>query len=562
VLRKLATLYHISGLEENVFSVWGRLLIAAILAATSLFMYLPVATVSALQAVDLNVLGFGATAWNVTGVRPGDSGGGIVTLKNSGANAGNVIVWLSNIRSVEGSRPEALNGGSTAGELDKYIELALSGVAVETNLAFPTNINNFPQSATSQTYIKFGRLNAGSTVDFIWMWSMPNLSASQNDAQGDSLTFDINYMIEEIPEIASGGDGGGGGGGGGTVAVTTTPPPALSGGVRSIQLVVPGAKVVERLVDVNNTVAGNMVATSTDSGVNLPGTPTTPGAVPQTSIAVSIPEGAAVLNPEKVPDPAVTTVLPEDAIPHKIEAKILPELKAPSPLPEGWVQVSQFVEILGYTYGVPHHVTIDPPANITLGYDPSLLPGEVEAISLFFFDEANQRWVQLEAPPGYIAQEGEMAAQVGHFSLFVVLAKGISGIGSGTIIPPTTPVTPPVAKFVVDNLTVTPAEIYTGEKSTISATVTNIGGVAGEYQVTLTLDGKPVAAKTVTLDPGESAPVQFVVNPNLPGTYNIDVNKLAGELNVITLPDLLKPGNSNTWWLLLLWPAPSNATTC
>jgi len=559
VLRKFATLYHISGLGENVFSVWGKLLLAAILVVTSLFMYLPVATVSALQAVDLNVLGFGATAWNVTGVRPGDSGGGIITLKNSGTQDGNVIIWLSNIRSAEGSRPEATNAGSTVGELDKYIELALSGVAMDTNLAFPTNINNFPQSATSQTYIKLGRLNSGASADFVWVWSMPNLIASQNDAQGDSLTFDINYMIEEIPETpvvptspvspTTPITPGGGGDDGGTSIIPPTTPSGIIGPVRSIQLVVPGAKVVERLVDENNTVAGNMFVKSTDNAVTIPGTPTTPGAVAQTTIAISIPEGAEVLNPAKVPDPAVTTVLPEDAIPHKIEAKILSELPAPIPLPEGWVQVSQFVEVLGYTYGVPHHVTINPPANITLGYDPSLLPAEVEAISLFYFDEDNQRWVQLEAPPGYIAQEGEMAAQVGHFSLFAVLAKGSSD--TGTITPPTTPVTP-TAKFVVSNLTVTPREIYTGEKATIAAMVTNIGGIAGEYQVTLTLDGKPVAAKTVTLNPGESAPVQFVVNPNLPGTYSIDVNQLNGELDVITLPDMLKPDNPNTWWLLLL----------
>lgn len=43
----------------------------------------------------------------------------------------------------------------------------------------------------------------------------------------------------------------------------------------------------------------------------------------------------------------------------------------------------------------------------------------------------------------------------------------------------------PVAEFVVSGLVIEPPQVYVGETVSISVVVTNIGGKAGSYEVTL-----------------------------------------------------------------------------
>ncbi|MDP2919860.1 MAG: Ig-like domain-containing protein [Dehalococcoidia bacterium] len=252
-----------------------------------------------------------------------------------------------------------------------------------------------------------------------------------------------------------------------------------------------------------------------------------------------------------------------DEVPHKIEAMIItgkPAVQAKMAPPKGWVRVSDVWEILGYTYNIPHRVLIDPPAKIVIGYDQTLLPAVTEAIALFYYDEDKHEWIQLEQPPGYVAEEGQIAAITGHFSIFAVLAK--PGVGPiepspppgqpGTPTQPTGPVTPvPQANFIVRDLVVNPPKIDVGASSTITAIVENTGGLSGEYTATLTLDGEPISSKTLTLGPGESQPVEFVVTPGLPGTYGIDINQLDGQLEVIGQKLPLDYRQPVYWWLVV-----------
>ena len=67
------------------------------------------------------------------------------------------------------------------------------------------------------------------------------------------------------------------------------------------------------------------------------------------------------------------------------------------------------------------------------------------------------------------------------------------------------------------------AELDAGEETTVSATVENVGGAAGDATVTLETNGTVVDDRNVTLDPGESTTVTFPVAFETGGVYDVTV---------------------------------------
>ncbi len=94
------------------------------------------------------------------------------------------------------------------------------------------------------------------------------------------------------------------------------------------------------------------------------------------------------------------------------------------------------------------------------------------------------------------------------------------------------PPKPPAPVFGVVSLQVTPATIPVGEEATIIATVQNSGQVEGNYQAVLTVDGKKVNAKTVTIPAESSRKINFPLSMDTPGTYEITVGKANALLTV------------------------------
>lgn len=93
---------------------------------------------------------------------------------------------------------------------------------------------------------------------------------------------------------------------------------------------------------------------------------------------------------------------------------------------------------------------------------------------------------------------------------------------------------PPVAKFTVSNLVISPTEVNPGQEVTISCTLTNIGVEAGSYIVHL--GGDFMAQQTITLGPGESRTVSFTVTPTEAKTYSVTLDGLSGTFQAITTP--------------------------
>jgi PGF-pre-PGF domain-containing protein len=88
------------------------------------------------------------------------------------------------------------------------------------------------------------------------------------------------------------------------------------------------------------------------------------------------------------------------------------------------------------------------------------------------------------------------------------------------------------AEFKGSDLVVTPATVNTGDTVTISAKVTNVGELEGNYTATLKLDGATEATKEVKLAAGASSTVSFTVKKDKAGTYNVELAGLPGKYTV------------------------------
>ena len=119
----------------------------------------------------------------------------------------------------------------------------------------------------------------------------------------------------------------------------------------------------------------------------------------------------------------------------------------------------------------------------------------------------------------------------------IAIALGIGGGIIGIIVLATkakaAPPIPP-AEISLGDLTVNPPAVNPGGRVTISVIVTNIGGMKGSYEVIL--GGDFMAAKTVTLEPGESRMVSFEVTPTELGVYSVSVDGLTGSFSVVEVP--------------------------
>ncbi|UCB43247.1 MAG: DUF11 domain-containing protein, partial [Dehalococcoidales bacterium] len=167
---------------------------------------------------------------------------------------------------------------------------------------------------------------------------------------------------------------------------------------------------------------------------------------------------------------------------------------------------------------------------ITLGYDVNQLPDDVASVALAYHTYG-LGWTEFGPEDGVVAELGKESARVKHFTIFAVLAR----------INVQSPPAPDheVALFELSNLAITPSEskiwdfptfvVTTGEEATITVDVTNSGNMGGNYTAFLKIDGIIVATQQISLDPGQSGQLTFVVGPNEPGIYQVAVATLSGE---------------------------------
>jgi len=100
---------------------------------------------------------------------------------------------------------------------------------------------------------------------------------------------------------------------------------------------------------------------------------------------------------------------------------------------------------------------------------------------------------------------------------------------------------PSPAQYEVSDLAISPAAVEVYGEVTIRASVTNTGGVAGNYTASLSIGGCAIDAQAVTLAPGASTELAFHYMPETKGNLTVEVGEASGILLVTEPP----PGE---WW--------------
>jgi PGF-pre-PGF domain-containing protein len=97
----------------------------------------------------------------------------------------------------------------------------------------------------------------------------------------------------------------------------------------------------------------------------------------------------------------------------------------------------------------------------------------------------------------------------------------------GEALPPPRP-----AEFRLSGLSISPGEVRPGERVNVTVAVANVGGLAGEYVVTLRVNGTVEATRAVSLAGGASTTVSFALVKAVPGAYVVEVDGLRGSFRV------------------------------
>ncbi|MFC1978044.1 hypothetical protein ACFLWS_07280, partial [Chloroflexota bacterium] len=177
---------------------------------------------------------------------------------------------------------------------------------------------------------------------------------------------------------------------------------------------------------------------------------------------------------------------------------------------------SQRAIALAYDFG-PDGATFEPAITLTVSYDPDSLPKGASEGELYIAYWDGSRWVALGSTVD--TEANTVLAEISHFTQFALMGK---------LSPPVPPPPPTPAKFTVSDFSLTPREAKPAERVAVSVVVTNTGGKEGKYAVVLKVNGVEDARKEVTIDAGASQTVSFIIAKSIAGTYEVDVNGLAG----------------------------------
>ena len=159
---------------------------------------------------------------------------------------------------------------------------------------------------------------------------------------------------------------------------------------------------------------------------------------------------------------------------------------------------------LAYDIG-PNGATFNPPVRLSFRYSDAQVPEGVTEENMVFALWQDDKWVELE--DCVIDTVNNIAtATISHLSIYTVMAH-------------TSP-----ARFAVTDLTVTPAEIYSGKTITISTNIVNTGDLTGSLEVILYINGMESQTQAITVNGKASQVLSFNVVSGPAGEYVLDIN--------------------------------------
>jgi hypothetical protein len=170
----------------------------------------------------------------------------------------------------------------------------------------------------------------------------------------------------------------------------------------------------------------------------------------------------------------------------------------------------------------PNRVKVGEPVNISLSVSNNGIQSGKYSVVLRIGGVV-ENIIDLTLPPG--------ASQTASFTAVKDVAgdyyTDIDGLGGFfTVIP----LAPPA--FTTSNFSVTPERVRQGQPVAISASVTNVGELAGSHTLILRIKGVAESQKEINLPPGKSQDVEFQVIKDTPGFYPISLENWTGKFVV------------------------------
>jgi hypothetical protein len=95
---------------------------------------------------------------------------------------------------------------------------------------------------------------------------------------------------------------------------------------------------------------------------------------------------------------------------------------------------------------------------------------------------------------------------------------------------PASPLSP--AAFEVVSLKVTPQDAHEGQEITVTAQVRNLGGVSGNFDEPLLINGLQADSKVITMQPGSTRTISYTLVIKKPGAYSVTLYNTSTKFNV------------------------------
>jgi hypothetical protein len=169
-----------------------RLSIFPLAGSIFILLFLLPVPVFAQGPVDLTFEETGVFPWSITGILPGEHGSTFIDLHNNGTESGIVYIWVDNISTTD-------RYGNPGGGLANYMYFNVSHYDLTSNVILPARITSFPKAPLLPDYfIIIDSFNAGDTVRLNWTWEFEETGQPQNDAQNNTLHFNLSYSLVNL----------------------------------------------------------------------------------------------------------------------------------------------------------------------------------------------------------------------------------------------------------------------------------------------------------------------------------------------------------------------------
>ncbi len=161
--------------------------------------------------LDLNVDGgdSAVTTFSASAVAPGDSGSGSTTLANAGTMSGELDVAFSAITNTGGNSGEFGDGSGDLGdvaEIAAFLDIDQSGDWSSGDIGLKSDGTTYahPTALEYSDIDSYGSVSFDAVVasmaasaadDFVVLWRVP--TSAGNNIQGDSVSFDVTFTLEQ-----------------------------------------------------------------------------------------------------------------------------------------------------------------------------------------------------------------------------------------------------------------------------------------------------------------------------------------------------------------------------